>query len=800
MAVRGMNKNKVISLITLFGLSIALTTCLLILFYISFELSHDRFHERKEQIYKVNYSFESPEREVNSSSLVHFSLAEAMKEEVPQVKLASPFRKGWAAIIKYNDRVYNCSRNLGIVESDFLQIFSFPVLAGYTENAFESPQDVVITKAFADKIIDPSSGNYADLIGKPIEFLNAEGVVYSIKAILDEIPKTSSIEFEILVSFDNQDHFAQSNNVFGNASLFVELLPEADPLDAEASTNILFKKAYEQVLESLRTRGYLSDSEESFKVNLQNITDIYLNGEYNQYESSGNKTNSVILFIIGLIVLMTACINYLLLSLGLTIKKTHQIGVLKVFGARQWHVLKQFWLEALMLSTGSVLIGLLLSRLLFPVFKQLAQRDFDISLINTWIILIFMVMVVLLVTGLIAGPLILFFRKVNPSSLLRKEVAVVRKPWISNLFVLIQYFIATVLIICTIVILKQTHLLKNKSLGFNPDQMIELSIPADFDQNRVDLLKTQLLSNPNILHIAGMDKGFTGNSSSRDIRTENQENYEVRIIRIDPDYLETMGIELLRGENFTLDNVSENNREIIVNQKFFETVNVEERIGITIEVVSWQIPLTIRGIIKDFHFDSMRDDIDPLILIPNTNYERIRYLYIKYPEGKEAEIMTFIEKTWNDLVPGRVLEMEFFADLLASRYEEEESWGRISTYASLLAILISSLGLFGLSLIMINKRIREIGIRKVHGASVRDIVLMLNRNFLLKILISFVIACPVAWYIMSKWLENFVYRTGFPIWIFLLAGAIVLVISLLTVNWQCVKAAHANPVDSIKYE
>jgi len=237
-----------------------------------------------------------------------------------------------------------------------------------------------------------------------------------------------------------------------------------------------------------------------------------------------------------------------------------------------------------------------------------------------------------------------------------------------------------------------------------------------------------------------------------------------------------------------------------VNQQFFKTMNMTESTDAYIEIVSADLLFRIRGIVRDFHFDSMKDDIEPLMLISNEQYERLRYLYVKHPEGKSSSVLSSMEKTWNDFAPGRTFEYEYLDDLLATRYDEEDSWGRIVGYSALLAILISSLGLFGLSLIIVNKRIREIGIRKVHGASVRDVLMMLNKSFITKIMLAFLLACPAAYFIMSKWLENFVYRTNIHLWIFLLAGAIVLSISVLTINWQCLKSARSNPVDSIKYE
>ena len=341
--------------------------------------------------------------------------------------------------------------------------------------------------------------------------------------------------------------------------------------------------------------------------------------------------------------------------------------------------------------------------------------------------------------------------------------------------------------------------MKTQSLGFKTDDIIELTIPADFSYEKTRILKDQLLSFPEIIGFAANDKGFLGNRSTYDVNNVIGENHQIRLIRIDEDFLKTLELELLEGEDFTIQNLSAGNDEIIVNEKFFSTMNMEKETGEYIEIIDWQ-KFKIRGIIKDFHFDTMRDEIQALMLIPNTNYERLRHIYIKFLAGTSETVVPIIKRTWDNLSQGREINYYFLDDLLASRYKAEEGWGKIVGYASLLAILISSLGLFGLTLMIVNVRIKEIGIRKVNGASIGDIMLMLNKSFITKILVAFLIACPFAYYIMVKWLADFASKTPLSLWIFILAGAIILLISLLTVNWQCWQTARKNPIEALKYE
>jgi len=435
--VRGLRKNSIFHSISLVGLSIAFGTCLLILFYVNFEYSHDRFHVDKQNIFRVVHQAENPEGEMERNVLHNYRLAERIKKDVPQIRYASGFRFGWGAIIKYKEHTF--TDRLGIVEPDFLRIFSFPLLVGSVESVFQSPAAVVITKKFADKILDEKYPDYEDLIGRPIEFLNKPGTFFTISGVLEDIPKTSSLKFELLIGFDHQSGFGQSNNDFGNSSMYVELFPEADFHAAEQTVTTVLKSFYEKTIAQFQTLGYFSKSEDSYKPLLQNIIEIYFDGESSEYEASSSRNYSLVLSIIGIIILITACINYLLLSYGLTIKKVHQLGILKVFGATRWQIMKQFWVEALALTSFSILLGLFLSYLFFPLFREIAQRDFEILLINKWIVVVFMISACFLVSALVAFPLVLSFQNVNPLSLLKKQIANKKKAWISNSFVLFQY-------------------------------------------------------------------------------------------------------------------------------------------------------------------------------------------------------------------------------------------------------------------------------------------------------------------------------------------------------------------------
>lgn len=796
-ALRGIKKNLLTSSINIFGLSIAFAASLLILYYVNQELSHDKFHKNSNNIFQLTYSMQEANNVLNKSSLFNYTLAERLKLDVPQIKRASPYRYGWGAITQYQENTFD--DRLAIVQPDFLKMFSFPLIEGSAESALQTPDGVVITKRFADKLLKDNSAGYGALIGEPIEFLNIENGVFSISGILDDLPETSSIRFDVLINYENQRYFGQSNNSFGNSSLYIELFPETDALVAEENTKEVLLSFYEETISKMKLDGKLMDTPDCFEPQFQNITEIYFSGDYSGYEVHSSKNYSIILSIIGLIIMFTACINYLLFSFGQTLKRVHQIGVFKVFGSSRSQILKQFWTEAFVITSISLLIGLTLSYLLYPLFEQLAQRSLDLSLMNRSVIPVFVIIACLIITLINSFPIIYAFQNVNPAILLKKQIVAKGRNWISNSFVLFQYFIAAVLILSTLVILRQTKFMKDVSPGFDPDNIIELSIPSDFNFAETQLFKAQLLANPGIISIGGNDKGYSGNTSSYYVKNDKGETHTIRLIRIDNDFIKTMGITIIDGDDFTRENLSQTNDEIIVNEKFFSVMNMEKRTDSFVNITNWQ-EFKIKGIVNDFHFDSMKEEIEPLIFISNTNYERIRYLYIKCQANLSSEVISLVENTWNTIAPGRVMQYSHLNSLLESRYKDEERWGKIVGVASFLGILISTLGLFGMTLMVVNRRIKEIGIRKINGANMKDIMLMLNRNFITKIFIAYIIACPVAYFIMSKWLEGFAYKISISPMIYIMSGLIIISTAILTVNWQCWSAARKNPVDTLRYE
>ncbi|MFC2086141.1 ABC transporter permease [Bacteroidota bacterium] len=794
-----MKRNILFSFINITGLSIAFTCCLLIFLYVNHEFSHDKFHKNRDNIYKTTYSIKKSNASIIKSSLYDYKMAEKLKNNVPQIIYSSPFRIGWGAIFKHQGHTF--IERLGITEPDFLKIFSFPLIEGNIDKVLLNPNEIVITKSFASKLLDEKTTSYHQLIGEQIEILNIKDQLFTITGILDEIPKTSSITFDVLIHYDYQKYFAQASNSFGNSSIYIELDPKADAEIAEINAEKVIKTFYENKISQLQSDGYLEKSSDCFQTDLLNLSDLYFATDLHApYASSSSKTSSIILSIIALIILLTASINYLLLSSGQALRKAYQIGLLKVFGSTQRQIILISAVEAFLLNIISLFISIVLASFLYPYFEELTFKQFNISLVSSWLIPGAFISILFFIIIFIVSPFLLKFINTNTILLLKKQILSNKKSWLSNSFVTFQYFISIFLIFSTIIILRQTYYMKHKSLGFNAENIIKLKIPANFNDEKTQTIKEELLTYSNIISVSGCDKGFMGDQSSYNVRNEKGENNTIRFLRIDNDFINTLELTLVDGNNITEANLTSTNDEVLVNEKLLSSMNISKKTGSYIEVISWNRKLKIKGIVKDFHFDSMKDKIQPLLLIPNTNYERISYLFIKYQTNQSVNALSILEETWNKHSSGEEMSFSFLNEELASRYGEEDRWGKIAAYSAILAIFIASLGLFGLTLVKVNKRIKEIGIRKVNGAGIKEIMVMLNKNFLSLILLSFVLATPLAYFLMNKWLENFDFKATINSWIFVLTGIIVLIITLLTVNWQCWNAARKNPIEALKYE
>lgn len=797
-AYRNILKNGVNSIITIIGMSVGIACVLLIYFFVSQEFSYNKFHKKKELIYRVNYEIKIADGNRYKNALLDYNLPEELEEKVPQINRSTAYREAWNVIFNYNDQNYQ--ERLSMADSNFFKMFSFKLIAGIKEDLFKDPQEIVITQKLADKFKKIDNNSYHDFLGQTIDL--GTGTPFTITGVLENIPNNSSLSFDAIIpNYKYGGSFWQSNNSFGNALVYVELKRDAIKKLAEQNIDRVLNEFYSSKKLDLQKLNVLAKSDDCFVSFLVGLNDVYLDNSIANggYEKSSSKKYSVILIAIALVILLIASCNYIILTLGQSLKKVGEVGIRKALGAKTNNIFELFFSEGMILTFASLFFGILLSDLLIPVFGRLAPTEIYLELINfpkTILYVITGFFIVVLLTSLIPG---LVFSKVRPNLMAAKKNSIGKKSNFSQFFVAFQYSISIILIVVTIFITLQTNYLKNKSVGFIKENILDINVTF-LERDDQFAFNDKLKQYSGIINNTISDRNFLNGASTTDIRKNNDETVDVRIMKVDQNYISTLGLEILQGNNFTVENMTTNDNTTIVNEELIAQFDYKDNpIGKYLDYYGQKFKII--GVVKDFHFDSMKDRIMPLAMYSRINMgNSYCSILVRFRPEQLADVMSYIKKSWKEIAPDFDLDYKFWDEELETRYNDEVRWSKIIGYSSIIAIIISLLGLFGLTILLINQRIKEIGVRKVNGAKTIEIMGVLNQSFLTWLIISLIIACPVAYYIVEKWLESFPYKVPISWWVFLIAGAGALLIALITVSWQSWKVARRNPVEALRYE
>ncbi|MFB6341701.1 ABC transporter permease [Saccharicrinis sp. FJH62] len=793
-AFRNILKNKVNSVITITGLSVAFACLLLIFLYVTQELCYNNFHVNADNIYRVNYSVKWTNGTENESTLLNPDLSQVMKEEVPGIRHSTAFRSAQKQTMSFEHQ--KLEETLCLTEPDFFKMFSFRVLYGDPDRFLKNPDEVVITENLAEKLSSIDNCNVEELLGKTVSFMSSGDQLFVISGILKNLPKNSTLQFNALISYKYDPKFSRSNNILGNSSIFYQTIGSENIATTEAQISSVIKTYYQDLIERLVNNKALSGSEafQPFMISLKNT---HLDKVQSDYETNNNKTSLYILSVVGLLILIIACINFVMLSLGQAFKKAGEVGIRNTLGARKTNIFTIFFTENSILAFVAFVLGAVLCILFLPTFKDLAPGEIYTSLINIPKVMLFVVGCLLLIAFSTSILPVLKLVNIQPNLLSSKKLRLGKSSGATRLFVVLQYGLSILLIILTISVVRQINYMKYKDLGFSTKNIMDLRI-YHLTKNEKLTLRERLKSNPAIVNLTVTDRNYTGGRSSNAVIKDNGDWVDTRILNVDNDYIPTLGLKLIEGENFRESNA--NDKLAIVNEKLLAALDKKENpIGNTINMSGTRYQII--GVVKDFHYDSMAEGIMPLILRqPTSNGYRGNFMLLKYQPQQLASLLPYIRKTWKEIIPEKELDLKFWDDQLNNRYQSEEQWSQIIGYTAIIAIIISSLGLFGLTLLTVNTRKKEIGIRKINGAKIGEVMAMLNRDFVKWVLVAFIIASPISWYAANQWLENFAYKTTLSWWIFALAGALALGIALLTVSWQSWKAATRNPVEALSYE
>lgn len=797
-AFRNFTRHKIYSAINLGGLTIAVMGCLLIGLFVRHEWSFDRFHSKADRLHRA-WTQEDYKGEQFTNVSTPYVLGPTLKETFPEVEAMTRVRTGEFKVRKgsevFNERIH-------MVDTDFFAMFDFPLINTQSASPLQELYSVVLTEDLARKYFGAENP-----VGKTLNMqLDSVMQAFTVKAVAKNVPTNSSIRFGMAIPMA---HIKGLISDRGLKSWFM-VDPETYVLLRETASADKLAVKYPSMLRTALGDKYKGNN---YIVNLQPIADIHLDKTLTAgIEPVSDPAYSYILSGIALFLLVIAGINFMTLSLGRSVSRAQEVGVRKAMGALRGQLMNQFWSEALLMTVLAVVLGLALAIVLTPLFGQLANQELHFLFDGTTaLILLALIVVVGLVAGSYPALVLSGFRPVEVLKgklSLKGDVSFFRRA-----LVVVQFSLSVILIGGTFVLNQQLNYLQNKSLGYQKEQTAIIPVGLGGPEGRAltERFRNAVAGQKDVLGVASSAFPFAGGGWGDMGFSDDQKVYrECKFNTVDPYFLPTYGIKLVAGRNFDPKNSADDFGSIIVNQAFVKKFGWTNPIN---ERLPGKFPAhRVIGVTEDFHYASLHDKVEPLILMIRSDsifkgIENLMYqsspspdLSVRLSAGNTVEKVAMLETTWKRIAPNEPFRFTFLDADLQRQYEAEQRLGRIVTIASVLSILIACLGLFGLATLAVVRRTKEIGVRKVLGASTWSVIGLLSKDFLKLVAVAIVVASPIAWYATDKWLNGFQYRIGMPWWAFILAGVLALLVAFLTVSFQSMKAALMNPVTSLKTE
>lgn len=789
-AFRNLQRNKIFSLINIFGLSVGLACAMLILLYVKDEVSYDKFHKNVANIYRVvtdNKDNQGNQRKEGNSGYLQ---GPSFAQNVPGIQTFVRIQSG-SQDMKTGTEVK--AQDLLYVDSTFFSVFSFSLVSGNAKTCLTVPHTIVISQDIAKK----QFGN-AEAVGKVIMLKEDSSFVpYQVTAVVKKAPQNSSLQFDMLLPLVIPKGEAADKEAWFNYFLntFVVLNPNA---------------AAKQVGDQMQ-RFYMQDSKEALKVMsetygdiigtsryfLQPYTDMHMSTELpaqNGLINASKPMYSYILSGIALFILLIACINFVNLTVARSIKRSKEIGIRKVVGGDRKQLIFQFLGESFFLCIISFLLALVLVELILPVFNSLSNKQlalaylFDIKLVSAYIGLF-------LLTGLMAGfyPA-LVLSGYRPVDILYSRFNLTGKNYLQKSLVVLQFASASFLIIATFAIYAQFNFLTTQKLGYDDSNLITIN-KDQVKHSQAAVFRREAMKNPNITGVTAKNGGMWQTAA----KTANDSIIHFQYETVDESFIPLMKIPMVTGRNFSEDHPNDSINSVIVNEAFVQKAGWKNPIGEVVNFWYRNEIFHVIGVTKDYHFASLNEKIIPqLFTMKNDN--QYGTFYIKIKPGTATASLNHLQKTFKEFFPLSPYSYQFIDLQNKLQYEAENKWKQIMLFGAALTIIISCIGLFGLAVLSAEKRRKEVGIRKVLGASVNNVVTILSRDFVVLVIIALAIAIPSAWIAASKWLDNYPYRISLSWPMFAIAAVFVIAIALLTVSSQAIKAAIANPVKSLRTE
>ncbi len=790
-ALRNLARNKIYSFINIAGLSLGLACAMLIMLYIKDEVSFDKFHKKINQIYRIDRENVREEGSAHYSSYTGYVQGPRFAANIPEIQSFVRFQPSGAEI-KSGPNIQ--SEGVSFVDANFFSVFDFPLLKGDAKSALTQLNSIVITETIAKKYFGNSNA-----FGKTL-LINETGkfAPHVITGVAKDCPQNSSIKFDILlplkVSAGEENDSKNWFNYF--LSTFVVLAPDANVNALHTKMDKVFKSDANTAIADMQTRYGIKDISMSWT--LEPFSDIHLGKMVSDTDEilsdRSSPVYSYILSAIAIFILLIACINFINLTVARSVKRAREIGVRKVIGGTRKQLMIQFLSESFILCIIAFSLAIVIVKAVLPVFNQLSNKILSVSYLFD-VNLIIGYAALFIFTGALAGlyPAVVL-SNYNPVQTLYGRLRSSSKNYLQKSLVVFQFALASFLIIATLTIFLQFNYLTSQSLGYDDSNLISVQKP-EMTRDEAALFKMELMKDHDIVDVTPRNSGFNNNT----VKASPEKDVNVVIETIDPSYLPLFKIPVTAGRNFSAQFPSDSTNSVLVNEALVQEAGWDQTVGKQIISYENNKTYTVVGVVKNYHYKPLTEKIAPQIFTMNPAHD-YGMAFIKIKPGTETASLKQIEKTFKTLFPLNAFAYNFLEQQNAMSYQAEAKWKEILLFSAILTIFISCIGLFGLSVLSAEKRTKEIGVRKVLGASVNSIVVTLSTDFLKLIIISLFISMPLVWIAANKWLEHYPYRIT-PGWaLFTAGGALVILIALITISFQSIKAAIANPVKSLRTE
>ena len=792
-ALRNLTRNKVYSFINITGLSLGLACSMLIILYVKDEVSYDRFHGEVNRIYRItSHSFNKKENKIDWNSNTGYLQGPRFTANIPEFQSFVRIQSERRDIKKGTDVT---SHELLYVDSNFFSMFNFPLIEGNPKTCLRDPHSIILSEDEAKKQFGTPQA-----LGKTVMMKDEDDFIpYTVTAVAKKCPQNSSIKFEILVPMQESVKDAQNSENWFNFFLntFIVLSPQADAKSVETKMKKFYDEDTKEAISSLTAKYGPEVADWKADYHLQSFLEMHLSKELaatNGLSDASNPVYSYILSGIAIFILLIASINFVNLTIARSVKRAKEIGIRKVVGGERMQLIIQFLGESLLICLFAFSFAVLIVQLILPVFNDLSNKAlalsylFDFKLVAGYTLLF-------LLTAFLAGfyPA-LVLSGYSPVQTLYSRFNLSGKNYMQKGLVVLQFSLASFLIIATLTIYAQFNYLTTEKLGYDDSNLVGVE-KGNLTRDQAALFKTELLKNPNILDVTFKNGGSWGTVAKVNDDSTIQFAYET----VDEYYLQLLKVPILQGRNFSRDFPGDSSHSILVNETFAKKAGWKNPVGQLVNFWYDNVKYTVIGVVKDYHFESLNKEIGPqLFTMKAGNNYGISFIKIK--PGTETASLKHIEQIFKRLFPAFPFTYAFKSEENFKNYVAEQKWKQIMLFSAVLTIFISCIGLFGLSVLSAERRTKEMGIRKVLGASLNQVVTVLSKDFVKLVILALLIAIPLAWYAANKWLQNYPYRIPLNWQIFAIAGVLVILIALATVSFQAIRTAMANPVNSLRSE